>query len=284
MKKDLLSIHDLSLYEFNYLLDLASSIKESPKKFQDRMQKKIVAIAPMDLAWPTRVSWETAILQMGGRIVQLDQTELAPENHTSSLMLGKILGSWLDSAILGSASFQFISSLANSTMIPIINAGSDFYDPVTVMSDFFTLRELRKNLADIELIYAGKNLALCRSVLFAAAKAGCRLTIAAPVVEKLEQELFSRANEDGRDTGFHLQSSTDPIAAVKGASVIYTDSVSLLAAADPQAVVFYCPPDVKTGITVPEKFTAPDSTFYDQIENRLHIQKAIMVLLLEDKK
>lgn len=282
MLNDFLAIHDLSLYDFNHLLDMAGSIKESPQKFRDRLDNKIVAFASQDMPWQNRLSWEAAILQLGGRFVLLDQTEIDPAQIAAPDLFGKLLESWMDAVLIGAVPFSFINDLAQHAAIPIINTRSDHNDPVTVMGDFFTLRELRKNLADIRLVYAGSNPQLCRSLLSAAEKTGCRMTMVTAAGE--EPKLADLANEFSRQTGFPIQFSKDPIPAVQEATVVYTDSESLLAAADTKAVVFYSPPNIKAAAHIPKKFTAAGAVLYDQIENKLHIQKAIMVLLLEDKK
>jgi len=196
--------------------------------------------------------------------------------------------------------------LAKASSVPVINALTDLSHPCQGMADFFTLREKKGGLSRTKLAYVGDGNNVCHSLMLAAAKAGTRMAVATPKGYEPNAGMVKAALEDGRDTGFSLQITTDAREAVKDADAVYTDvwasmgqeqekearakifapyqvNPALMAAAKPDAVFMHCLPAHREEEVAAAVLDSPRSVVFDQAENRLHIQKAIMLQLMGKK-
>jgi len=262
MLTDFVSIHDLSLYEFNYLLDLTQQIKEKPHQFKNHLKNKTI---------------QQDILK-------------SPENFA------KTMERWVDGIIIKTTSQKIVTELARSSNIPVVNIQTDLLQPCQAISDYFLLRELRKDLSSMKLAFIGRSNNLCHSLIFAAAKTGARISVATPKGYEPQGEVIKLAKSDGAGSGFELKLTSDPFDAIHDASVIYLSPGA--SSFFPQRQIL---PEIKAKATANVQFmnylpepggigTAGDiydldrSVFFEQTETILHIQKAIMVLLFESKK
>ena len=307
MQKDLLSIRDLSVYEFHQVLDLAADMKKNPRKYRKTLQHKILAMIFQKPSLRTRVTFEVGMLQLGGEAVYLAPSDIQMGSREGAYDIGKNLERWLDGIMIRTFAHQTAVDLAAATRIPVINALTDFSHPCQALADFLTLREHRGVLSRVKLAYVGDGNNVCHSLMFAGAKSGARVAVATPPGYEPKPEAVAAAREDGRDTDFALEITNDPAAAVRDADAVYTDvwasmgqeaekeararifapyqvNAALMAKAGPKALFMHCLPAHRGDEVTDEVIDAPTSVVYDEAENRLHAQKAVLSLLLGSKK
>jgi ornithine carbamoyltransferase (EC 2.1.3.3) len=220
--------------------------------------------------------------------------------------IGKNLERWVDGIMIRTFGHNIIEELAKSTSIPVINALTDLLHPCQAMADFFTLREKKGSFAGLKLAYVGDGNNVCHSLMLAAAKAGMKISVGTPPGYEPKAEIVAWAKEDGKDTGFELTITNDPAEAVRGADAVYTDvwasmgqeaekearkkifapyqvNKELFSLAKPEAYFMHCLPAHRGEEVTDEVIDSPNSIVYDQAENRLHVQKVIMMLLMRKK-
>jgi ornithine carbamoyltransferase len=306
MKKDFISVHDLSLYEFNEIMDMTAEIKEHPQRFRNKLKDKILAMIFQKPSLRTRMTFEVGMLQLGGSAIYMSPADSQVGTRETYLDVGKNLERWVDGIMIRTFAHQNIIDLASNTRIPVINGLSDLLHPCQAMADFFTLKEKKVDLARLKLAYVGDGNNVCHSLLFAAAKAGCQMAVATPPGYEPKPEIVNLAKEDGRETGFSVSLTTAARQAVSQADAIYTDvwasmgqeaekeararifapyqvNAALMASAKKEAFFMHCLPAHRGEEVTAEVIDSPNSIVYDQAENRLHIQKVIMVLLMGKK-
>lgn len=301
-----LSIHELSLYQFHELLDLTREIKDQPQRYRDKLKDKVLAMIFEKPSLRTRMTFQVGMLQLGGQAIYLSPSDISMGKRESTHDVGKNLERWVDQIMIRTFDHQIAVDLAEYTRIPVINALTDALHPCQGMADFFTIKEKRRDLADFTLAYVGDGNNVCHSLLYAAAKAGSRMTVATPPEYEPDPEVVRLAEEDGQETGFSLLVTNDPVEAVQNADAIYTDTWAsmgqeaekeerakifapfqvnsdLMSKAKPEALFMHCLPAHRGDEVTDEVIDSPQSVVFDQAENRLHIQKAIMVLLMGKK-
>jgi ornithine carbamoyltransferase len=298
VKKDFISIHDLSLYEFHEIMDLAVKIKASPQH-----SHKVLAMIFQKPSLRTRMTFEVGMLELGGHAVYLSPGDGPVGQRESFYDVGKNLERWVDGIMIRTFAHQNIIDLAAAVRIPVINALSDRFHPCQAMADFFTLKEKAGDLSKLKLAYVGDGNNVCHSLMLAGAKAGVTLAVSTPSGYQPNQEIIRLAREDGRDTGFSLTMTDDPGEAVAGADAVYTDvwasmgqeaekeerarifapfqvNRGLMSQAKKGAFFMHCLPAHRGDEVSDEVIDSPASIVFDQAENRLHVQKVIMVLLM----
>ncbi len=303
MKKDFISIHELSLYEFNEIMDLTAKIKESPSDYRKALQGKVLTMIFQKPSLRTRMTFEVGMLQLGGHAVYLSPGDGQAGVRESFYDVGKNLERWVDGIMIRTFAHRNIIDLAAAVKIPVINALSDLLHPCQAMADFFTLKEKHGDLSRLKLTYVGDGNNVCHSLMFAAAKAGSRMAVATPPGYEPDSDIVRQAREDGRETGFELTLTHDPREAVAGADAVYTDvwasmgqeaekeargaifapfqvNAGLMAAAKTGAHFMHCLPAHRGDEVTDEVIDSPASIVFDEAENRLHVQKTIMVLLM----
>lgn len=304
MLKDFLSIHDLTQYQFNELMDLTWEVKEKPRRFRDRLKNRILAMIFQKPSLRTRMTFEAGMLQLGGEAIYLSPSDIQLGTRESVYDVGKNLERWVDGIMIRTFAHQDVIDLAQAACIPVINALSDLLHPCQAMADFFTLKEKKGNLNNITMAYVGDGNNVCHSLLFAAAKAGSRMAVATPSGYEPNPEILKQAREDGKDTGFDVHLTSDPSEAVKEADAVYTDvwasmgqehekeqrakifapyqvNGALMLKATADALFMHCLPAHRGEEVTGDVIDSVQSVVFDQAENRLHFQKAIMLLLLE---
>ncbi len=305
MTKDFLSIHDLSIYEYNKLMDLTQDVKKSPKKYKTKLQGKILAMIFEKPSLRTRVTFEAGMLQLGGEAIYLGPSDIQVGKRETVRDVGKNLERWVDGIMIRTFGHQNVIDLAAATRIPVINALTDLSHPCQGMADFFTLREAKPELRKLTYVGDGNN--VCHSLMFAAARAGITMAVAVPEGYEPNPEIIRKAQEDGRETGYSFELTHDPYAAVRDADAVYTDvwasmgqegekekrakifapfqvNKALMAEAKPDAAFMHCLPAHRGEEVTDEIIDSPHSIVFDQAENRLHAQKAIMLSLMGKKE
>ncbi|HEX9902712.1 MAG TPA: ornithine carbamoyltransferase [Acidobacteriota bacterium] len=303
MKKDFLAISDLSVYEFNRLLETAGQMKAKPRRWRTALEGKVLAMIFEKPSLRTRMTFEVGMLQLGGEAVYLSPSDIQLGKRESVADVGHNLERWVDGIMIRTFGHKIAVDLAAAVRIPVINALTDLLHPCQAMADFLTLQEKKGDLAALKLAYVGDGNNVCHSLINAAAKAGTKMAVATPKGYEPSAEVVGRAREDGKATGFALELSPNPVEAVSGADAVYTDvwasmgqesekarrarifaryqvNAKLMAAARPGAFFMHCLPAHRGQEVTDEVMDSPSSVVFDQAENRLHVQKAIMVSLM----
>lgn len=306
MIEDFISIHDLTLYQFSKILDLTREIKERHDRFRNKLKNRILAMIFQKPSLRTRMTFEVGMLQLGGEAVYLSPSDIQIGTRESLHDMGKNLERWVDAIMIRTFAHQNVIDLAQACRIPVINALTDLLHPCQAMADFFTLKEKRGDLANLKLAYIGDGNNVCHSLLYAAAKAGSKMSVATPPGYDPNPEIVKKAEEDGKETGASFCFTNDPSEAVKDADVVYTDAWAsmgqekekekrakifapfqvnnkLMEKAKEDAFFMHCLPAHRGEEVTDEVIDSSQSIVYDQAENRLHIQKVIMLLLLGKK-
>ncbi len=306
MKKDFLSIHDISRYEFHELLDLAQEIKKDREKYRKALKNQVLAMIFEKPSLRTRMTFEVGMLELGGTAIYLSPNEIQLGKRETVEDVAHNLERWVDGIMIRTFAHDNIVRLAAASKVPVINALTDLLHPCQAMADFLTLREHKGGLSGLKLAWSGDGNNVCHSLMQAAAKAGTKMAAACPKGYEPDPEIVRWAREDGRDTGFELLLTDDPREAVHGADAIYADvwtsmgqeaekegrlktfapyqvNPALMALAKPGAVFMHCLPAHREEEVTASILDSPRSIVFDQAENRLHIQKAIMLTLMGKK-
>jgi len=307
MHKDFVSIHDLSQYEFHELLDLTQDIKDNPNKYHKKLKNKVLAMIFEKPSLRTRLTFEVGMLELGGQAIFLSPNEIQLGKRETVEDVAHNLERWVDGIMIRTFGHDNVVRLAKAASVPVINGLSDLSHPCQGMADFFTLREKKGGLPSLKLAYVGDGNNVCHSLMLAAAKAGSKMAVATPNGYEPNAEMAALAREDGKETGFSLLLTNDPREAVKDADAIYSDvwtsmgqeqekevrakvfapyqvNPALLAAAKPEAVFMHCLPAHREEEVTASVLDSPRSIVFDQAENRLHFQKAIMLILMGKKE
>jgi ornithine carbamoyltransferase len=306
MQKDFLSMRDLSVYEFGQMLDRAAEVKKRPDKYRQALKNKILAMIFQKPSLRTRMTFEAGMLRLGGEAIYLAPSDIQMGSREGAYDIGKNLERWVDGIMIRTFGHQIAVDLAASTKIPVINALTDLSHPCQAMADFLTLREHRGALSNVKLTYVGDGNNVCHSLMLAAARGGTKIAVATPPGYEPNPQVVAWAKEDGRDTGFALTLTHSPEEAVSGADAVYTDvwasmgqesekeararifapfqvNARLMAHAKKDALFMHCLPAHRGDEVTDEVIDSPNSVVYDEAENRLHAQKAILIALMADK-
>ena len=306
MKKDFLSIRDLSIYEFSQLLDRAAEVKKHPRKYRRALEHRILAMIFQKPSLRTRMTFEAGMLQLGGEAIYLAPSDIQLGSREGAYDIGKNLERWVDGIMLRTFGHQIAVDLAASAKIPVINALTDLSHPCQAMADFQTLREHKGSLANLKLAYVGDGNNVCHSLMLAAARGGTKMAVGTPAGYEPKPEMVQAAREDGKDTGFALTLTNSAEEAASGADAVYTDvwasmgqeaekekrarifapyqvNARLMSHAKDGALFMHCLPAHRGDEVTDEVIDAPSSVVYDQAENRLHAQKAILLTLMGKK-
>jgi ornithine carbamoyltransferase len=299
-----LSIDDLTSAEIGELLDLAEKVKAQPADYAGRLAGLAVAIILEKPATRTRVSFEVAIAKLGGYPVVLSSTEIRLGRGETIEDTGRVLSRFVDAVVLRTFGQERLESLARTTTVPIVNALSDFEHPCQCLADLLTIREHKQRLAGLTLTYVGDGNNVAHSLLLGGAKAGMQVRVATPPGYEPIPQVVQRAQEIGEETGGGAVVTNDPVEAVTGADVLYTDvwaSVGQEAEAAERMLVFqayrmdeatvdraasdvivlHCLP-ARRGLEITDEvIDGPHSVAWQQAENRLHTHKALLLRLLD---
>jgi ornithine carbamoyltransferase len=302
MERDYLSVDDLDRAEILHLLDLAERLKADRDLHRDALRHRAVALIFEKASTRTRVSFEVAVDQLGGRPTTLSATDLQLGRGETIEDTGRVLSRYVDAIVLRTFEQERLEALAGAATVPVINALSDFEHPCQALADLLTVRERSGPLAGRVLAYVGDGNNVAHSLLLAGAKTGMTVRVAAPTGFEPIPQIVQRASEIAEETGGSVEVLADPQSAVKGAHVVYTDvwasmgqeeeseerslvfrpyqvNRALLDAAEPHVIVLHCLPAHRGLEITDEVIDGPRSAVWDQAENRLHAQKALLLIL-----
>ena len=304
--KDLLSIHDLSTDEVAEILDCAARLKVMQKA---GVEHKILAGKTLGMIFEksstrTRVSFEVGIFQLGGTGLFLSSKDLQLGRGEPIKDTARVLARYLDGIMIRTFEQEKVEELAKFADIPVINGLTDLLHPCQVLTDLLTIREHKgKNFRALKMAYVGDGNNMTNSYLYGAAKVGMTLAVATPETHKPNQKVFENALADAEETGAKLSWTQDPTEAVADADIIATDTwasmgqeaehdarkkifapyqvnKNLLRGASKNVIVLHCLPAYRGEEITDEVFEDNAQVIFDEAENRLHTQKAIMALTM----
>ena len=306
MNKDFLTIHDLSPDEVEHVLDLAAHLKSMqasgvPHRY---LEGQTLGMIFEKSSTRTRVSFEVGMYQLGGSALFLSSHDTQLGRGEPIKDTARVLSRYLDGIMIRTFAHETAEELAKWADIPVINALTDLLHPCQVMADLLTMREHKgKNLSELKVAFVGDGNNMANSYLYGAAKTGMMLSVATPKTHQPNKTVLKNAMKDAKETGAKLILTDDPMEAVKDADVIVTDTwasmgqeaehdkrkkifapyqvnKALLKKADRRAIVMHCLPAYRGEEITDEVFEANAGVIFDEAENRLHAQKAIMTLLM----
>ena len=306
--KDMLSIHDLSVDEVQEILALAKELKAKQKAGVPHkiLKGKTLGMIFEKSSTRTRVSFETGMYQLGGQALFLSNRDLQLGRGEPIRDTARVLSRYLDGIMIRTFGHDRVEELAKWADIPVINALTDLLHPCQVLTDLLTIEEYKgKNLKGLKMAYVGDGNNMTNSFLYGCAKVGMTFVAATPEDYRPDATVFKNALEDAKETGASLSLVTDPHAAVKNADIVVTDTWAsmgqeaehearkknfapyqvnkeLLEGADKRVIVMHCLPAYRGEEITEEVLEANADVIFDEAENRLHTQKAIMALTMAD--
>ena len=306
--KDLISIHDLSVGEVATILDVAKKLKRKQKAGAPHqyLMGKTLAMLFSKASTRTRTSFEVGFWQLGGHPIYLSDSASQIGRGEPIRDTARVLSRFVDGIMIRTFSHDSVIELAKYASVPVINGLTDLLHPCQALTDIFTIQEKMKVLKGRKLVYVGDGNNMAHSLMFACAKVGMNMICASPKGYQPDQEILRLAQEDAAQTGCSITVEEDLFKAAKGADVLYTDvwtsmgeeaerevcisalhnyqiNQALLNEARPEAIVLHCLPAHRGEEITEEVLEGPQSVVFDQAENRLHVQKAIMALLMSDE-
>jgi len=304
--RDLLSIHELTVGEVEEILSLAAELKAKQKA---GIEHKLLVGKTLGMIFEksstrTRVSFETGMYQLGGQALFLSNRDLQLGRGEPIKDTARVLSRYLDGIMIRTYGHERVVELAEYADIPVINALTDLLHPCQVLTDLLTIREHKgKNLKGLKMAYVGDGNNMTNSYMYGCAKVGMEFVAATPENYRPDETVTKQATEDAKSTGASISLVTDPVEAVKGADIVVTDTWAsmgqeeehderkkifapyqvnkeLMAHADKRAIVMHCLPAYRGEEITEEVLEANADVIFDEAENRLHTQKAIMALLM----
>jgi ornithine carbamoyltransferase len=283
-------------------MQLSAGVKARPGRYAAALHGKSLALIFEKPSLRTRVTFEVGIQRMGGSVVFLDHTQARLGERESIADVARNLERWVQGIVARVYEQRVLEEMAANADIPVINALSDKFHPCQALADFFTLEEKFGALRGFKLAYVGDGNNVCHSLIFLAARLGVQLRIATPPQYAPAPEVLADAKRVARETRARIELFTDPREAAAGAQSVYTDSWTsmgfeaeekvrhdvfqpyqvnreLMALAAPDAVFMHCLPAHRGLEVTPEILDGPQSIVLDQSENRMYVQKAILLTL-----
>jgi ornithine carbamoyltransferase len=294
LKRDFLTGEELGAFELGELLDHAQRLKAGRRDGAgaDELAGRSIALVFEKPSTRTRISFEVGVAELGATPIVLRGDELQLSRGESTADTARVLSRYVDAIVIRSASHEAVGELAAAAEVPVVNALTPMHHPCQALADLFTLRERFGDLSGLRLAYVGDGNNVARSLTIAGELAGVEVVVAAPAGYQLEE-------------GHGAKLTDDPRAAVDGADAIYTDvwvsmgdeeeaerrradlapfriDADLLSAARDNAIVLHCLPAHPGEEITAEVLYGERSAVWDQAENRLHTQKALLAALLEE--
>ena len=306
---DLLSIHELSADDVEEILTLAADLKAKQKA---GIPHKLLAEKTLGMIFEksstrTRVSFEVGMYQLGGQALFLSSRDLQLGRGEPIKDTARVLSRYLDGIMIRTYGHERIEELARYADIPVINALSDLLHPCQALTDLLTIREYKgKNLAELKMAYVGDGNNMTHSLMYAAAKVGMNFAAATPEGYEPNAEVVTNAKADAAATGATITITHNPMEAVAGADVIVTDTWASMGqeaehdartavfrpyqvnwelvaeSGDARCIVMHCLPAYRGEEITEDVFEEFADVIFDEAENRLHVQKAIMALVMGD--
>ena len=302
-ERNLVSIRDLSPIAVESIFHLAERIKARPGDFRNALSGKHVALFFEKPSLRTRLTFEAGIFSMGGSVSFVDQRHERLDARESLSDIAHNLERWVSGIVLRTFAHRTVEGMAEFASVPVINALSELEHPCQALADYFTLYERFGNLKKTSLAYVGDGNNVMHSLLLTSALLGSKIRIATPREYGPDPQVLCDAVEIQRTTGASIEIMTDPRQAVRGADAVYTDAwvsmgheqeteerdsifppyqvnEALMSLAAPHGVFMHCLPAHRNQEVTDAVIDSPRSIVFEQAENRLHVQKAILTRLM----
>jgi ornithine carbamoyltransferase len=305
MKKDLLAISDLAPKDIENILKRSATLKKLLKqgKPHQTLKGKSLGMIFEKSSTRTRVSFEVGMFQLGGQALFLSPNDLQIGRGELIADTARTLSRYLDGIMIRTFAQATVEELAHFASIPVINGLTDLHHPCQALADLLTIQEKRKKLRGLTLAYVGDGNNVANSLIQACVKVGMHFTIASPRGYELDAAIMKQAQAEGTRTKASILATNDPFRAVRNADAVYTDvwasmgqeaehvkrlkafkgyevDTKLMKAARRGALVMHCLPAHRNEEIAAEVIDGPQSVIFDQAENRLHVQKAVLDMLL----
>ena len=303
---DFLQLADYSTDQVLYLLDEAVELKRMQKQGKPHpfLSGKVLGMIFEKSSTRTRVSFEVGMLQLGGHAIFLSSRDIQLGRGESISDTAKVLSRYIDGIMIRTFSHESVEELASHATVPVINGLTDLQHPTQVLADLLTILEHKGKLAGLKLCYIGDgNNNMAHSLMEGAVKVGMNISIASPAGYLPNKEITERAIQAGKETGSTVTITNDPYEAIKNADVVVTDvwtsmgqeeetairlnafqgfqvNEELCSHANSDFIFLHCLPAHRGEEVTSEIIDGPHSVVFDEAENRLHAQKAILKLLL----
>jgi ornithine carbamoyltransferase len=302
MKKDFLSVYDLDRADFEVIFEKAHKLKKMLKEGVPHtpLSGKTLGMIFEKSSTRTRISFEVGIYQLGGMALFLSSRDTQLGRGEDISDTARVMSRYLDAVVIRTYSQQFVEEFARYATIPVINGLTDREHPCQIVSDLFTVKEKKGSFVGLKVAYVGDGNNVANSWIDAAARLPFQISLACPEKYEPDAEILERAM---KGAGKGISVHRDPFDAVKDADVIYTDvwtsmgqeaekeertrifkayqvNNEMLAQARKDVIVMHCLPAHRGEEITDEVIDGPHSVVIDQAENRLHVQKAIMEILI----
>jgi len=301
--EDMCSIADLTSGEVRAILKLGHDVKRNPHEYRHALDAKQMVLMFEKASLRTRLSFEAGINTMGGNAIFFDQTSSPLGERESIADVARNVERWVDVIVLRTYAHDTITEMAANSRVPVINALSDFEHPCQALADFMTFEEHFGSVAGRNFTYVGDGNNVCHSLMLTGVQLGVNVTVATPRGYSPDIEIVTLARDIAQANGCEVRLLQDPQAAVDGADAVYTDvcvsmgfehestkrapifrpfqvNEALMVKAAPHAVFMHCLPARRNAEVTDAVLDGPQSIVFDQAENRMHAQKALLLLLL----
>lgn len=302
--KDFISIKDLEPRQINEILSLTKEVKDNKEKFKDSLKGKTFALIFQKPSNRTRVSFAVGIFQMGGLGIYLGPDELSVGVRESIEDVAKTLSRYVDAIIFRTFAHDNVLKMAQASGVPVINALSDLEHPCQALADIYTIREKLGGFKPRTLAYIGDGNNVAHSLLYAASKVGLNINIASPKGYQPDKDVIKQSEGFASLSGAEINISSDPFSACRGVDIVYTDvwtsmgeeaqagkrrkifkgfqvNEKLISNAKPSCMIMHCLPAHRGEEITADLLDSRRSIVFDQAENRLHAQKAILLTLMK---
>lgn len=304
----LLSLHDLTTDEVSDILKLAEKLKKQLKSGtkHELLKGKTLGMIFTKSSTRTRVSFEVGMYQLGGYPLFLSSNDIQLGRGETVYDTAQVLSRYIDGIMIRTFKQSDVEDLAKYGSIPVINGLTDLMHPCQILADLLTVYEHKGTLKGLKMAYVGDGNNIAHSLLHGCAKVGMDIAVATPGSYKCDEAMVAEAIEDSKETGSRILLTEDPVEAVKDADVIYTDTwvsmgqesekaerlkvfmpyqvnSQLMSYAKQDAIFLHCLPAYRGYEVTEDIIDGPQSVIFDEAENRLHAQKAVMALTMGDK-
>ncbi|QHA94239.1 ornithine carbamoyltransferase [Bacillus sp. N1-1] len=304
--KDFLTIDELTSEEIHHLLDEAAQLKKLQKQGvpHEELKGKVLGMIFEKSSTRTRISFEVAMLQLGGHALFLSSKDIQLGRGETIEDTANVLAGYLDGVMIRTFGHETIERFASASSVPVINGLTDSHHPAQILADLLTIMEHKGQLSGLKAAYFGDGNNVAHSLIEGAAKVGMHFTIACPPDYEPDEAIVAKAKEVAKETGAIIQITDDPKAAASNADVLITDvwasmgqeeeqaeregvfapyqiNEELCINADENYIFMHCLPAHRGEEVTAEIIDGPHSVIYQEAENRLHAQKALLKLLLK---
>jgi len=306
-KKDVLSIADLSANEIHLILKVAAKLKKDQKSGRNRqlLRGKSLGMIFQKPSTRTRVSFEVGMSQLGGDAIYLSANDIQLSRGETIDDTAKTLSLYLDCIMARVYDHADVQKLATYASVPVINGLSDAFHPCQILADLLTIQEHKKKLKGLRLAWLGDGDNVCNDLMLGCAKTGVSMIAACPKGYEPLEEVVRLAKQEGKKTGADIAVTEDPVAAAKDADVIVTDTFisigkegeratreatflpkyqvnsDIMKLAKKGAIFMHCLPAKRGQEVTSEVIDGKASVVWSEAENRLHVQKALLFLLMK---